>query len=91
MNNNAAVTVRSTDQGVKSLVQADDSGTIVLVSNPKPHLTAHDKDGKLIFDGEVETADQRAKVPRDLWEKVEPLLDKMGAVSTNKAEDEEQQ
>jgi hypothetical protein len=59
------------------VVKADESGTIVLVCNPKPHFTAHDKDGKLVFDGEIDTSEQRAKVPPELWEKVEPLLDKV--------------
>jgi hypothetical protein len=81
-----SVTVRSTEHGAKSLVQADESGTIVLVSNPRLHLTAHDRDGKLLFDGEVETADQRAKVPRELWEKVEPLLEKMGKPAADRPE-----
>jgi hypothetical protein len=56
----------------------------VLVSNPKPHLTAHDKAGKLVFDGEIDTPEQRDKVPPELWEKVEPMLDKV----TPKPEDE---
>ena len=80
----SSVTVRSTGQRVKSVVKADESGTIVLVSNPKPHLTAHDMDGKLVFDGEIDTPEQREKVPPDLWEKVEPMLDKVAP----KAEDE---
>ena len=84
LDNNASVTVRSTGQQVKSIVKADDSGTIVIVSNPKPRLTAHDKDGKLLFDGEIDTPEQRAKVPPELWEKVEPLLDKLAP----KAEEE---
>ncbi len=49
----------------------------MLVSNPKLHLTAHDKEGKLLFDGEIETPEQRAEVPRDLWAKVKPLLRKL--------------
>ena len=87
VNNNASVTVRSTGQRVKSVVKADESGTIVLVCNPKPHLTAHDKDGKLVFDGEIDTPEQRAKVPPELWEKVEPLLDKVGAAGRGGAGD----
>jgi len=73
----AKVTVRSQGRGVKSLVQSDDNGTIVLLNQPKLHLTAHDKEGKLIFDGEIENSEQKAKVPRDLWGSVEPLLEKM--------------
>jgi hypothetical protein len=79
VDDNASVTVRSSGKGVKSLVNTDDSGTIILVNQPKLHLTAHDKEGRLVFDGEIETADQRAKVPHDLWERVEPLLEKMDA------------
>jgi len=74
----ATVTVRSAGKGVKSVVKTDDLGTIVIVQNPKAHLTAHDKEGKLLFDGEIETAEQRAKVSREIRERVEPLLDKMG-------------
>ena len=44
----ASVTVRSTGERVQSIVKADESGTFVIVSNPKPRLTAHDKDGKLL-------------------------------------------
>jgi len=77
VDHNASVTVRNTGQKVKSIVKADDSGTLVVVCNPKPRLTAHDQDGKLLFDGEIDTPEQRAKVPPELWEKVEPLLDKV--------------
>ncbi len=84
VDNNASVTVRSTGQKVKSIVKADESGTFVVVCNPKPYLTAHDKDGKLVFDGAIDTSEQRDKVPPELWEKVEPLLDKVAP----KAEDE---
>jgi hypothetical protein len=77
--NDARVTVRSTDKATKSLVTTDDAGTIVLVANPKLRLTAHDKDGKLLFDGEVETKAQREKVPADLWKKVEPLVEKLSS------------
>jgi hypothetical protein len=66
------------------MVKADESGTYVIVSNPKPRLTAHDKEGKLLFDGEIDTPEQREKVPPEVWEKVEPMLDKLAP----KAEDE---
>jgi len=88
VDNNASVTVRSTGQRVKSIVKADESGTIVVVCNPKPRLTAHDKDGKLLFDGEIATPEQRAKVPPELWEKVEPLLDKIAPKAEEEPETE---
>jgi len=75
--NNASVTVRNTGGSTRSIVKTDETGTIVLVCNPKPRLTAHDQDGKLLFDGEIATPEQRAKVPPDLMEKVQPLLNKL--------------
>jgi len=79
LDRNASVVVRSTGQSTKSLVQADDSGTIVIVGNPKRRLTVHDPEGKLLFDGEIETAEQQDQVPRDVWKRVEPLIEKMNA------------
>jgi hypothetical protein len=76
--NKATVVVRKSGKSAGSIIQSDDSGCIVIISNPKRRLTAHDQDGKLIFDGEIETQEQQDKVPRDLWEKVEPLLKKAG-------------
>jgi hypothetical protein len=77
INKNPSVTVRSSGNSVKSLVKSDESGTVVIVWSPRPHLTAHDKAGKLLFDGEIATEEQREKVPRNLWERVEPMLDEM--------------
>lgn len=79
LDNKARVTVRSTGKSSQSMVKTDESGTIVIVANPKPHLTVHDPDGKLIFDGPIESDEQRAKVPKEVWEKVEPLLSKLNA------------
>jgi hypothetical protein len=71
------------------MVKADDAGTIVLVANPTLHLTAHDKKGKLLFDGEIETSKQRDKVPRDLWERVEPMVEKLEAKGDKDSQPEE--
>lgn len=93
VDNHARVLVRSDGHNTKSLVNTDDTGTIVLVRNPKLHLTAHDAEGKLVFDGEIETAEQRGEVPGDLWKKVEPLVEKMDRPvppeATENAEEEE--
>jgi len=91
VDNKASVTVQSSGKGVKSLVNTDDSGTIVLVSDPKLRLTAHDKEGKLLFDGAIETAAQRRQVPHDLWERVEPLLDKMNLTTPEEPEGKDAQ
>jgi hypothetical protein len=84
--NNATVTVRTSGKSARNLVNTDENGTIILVANPTLHLTAHDKAGHLLFDGEIESTDQRDKVPHDLWARVEPLLDKINA---NHAEEPE--
>ena len=76
VDDNATVVVRSTGKSSRSLVKTDDTGTIILVGPPNLRLTARDKNGKLLFDGEIETDEQQAKVPRELWERVEPLIDK---------------
>jgi len=71
----ANVTIRTTEKASKSLVRTDDSGTIVLVKNPRLRLTVHDQAGKLQFDGEVETPEQKAEIPAELLKKVEPILE----------------
>jgi membrane-associated protease RseP (regulator of RpoE activity) len=71
---NASVVVRTQGETVRSIVKADDQGTVVIVGPPL-RLTAHDKDGNLLFEGEIETPEQRAKVPPEVWKRVEPLLD----------------
>jgi hypothetical protein len=79
-----SVIVTTDAKEVRSLVRADDSGTIVLVSDPKVRLTAHDKKGTLIFDGPIQTAQERAKVPRELWDRVEPLLEEFRTEAADK-------
>ena len=74
----ATVIVKRHENSVQTQVKADDSGTYVIVANPKKRLTAHDKDGKLLFDGEIETPEQQEKVPKDVWSKVEPMLKQFG-------------
>jgi len=75
VDDNATVVVRSKGRSSRSIVKTDDSGTTVIVGPPNLHLTAHDKSGKLIFEGEIETPEQRAKVPAEVWKRVAPLLD----------------
>jgi hypothetical protein len=77
LDDKADVVVRSSGRHVKSLVRSDDSGTIVVVGNPKLHLTAHDKEGKLLFDGPIESAEDKGKVPPELWDRVEPVVNQM--------------
>jgi hypothetical protein len=71
---NTTVTVQNDTQTIKTLVKTDETGTYVVVGNPKKRLTAHGKDGTLLFEGDIETPEQQAKVPKAVWEKVESLL-----------------
>jgi PDZ domain len=71
----STVTVKNDGKSIKTIVTRDDTGTYVIVADPKKRLTAHDKDGKLIFDGAIETADEQDKVPKDIWEKVKRMID----------------
>ena len=75
VDDDATVVVRSRGKSSRSVVKTDDSGTTVIVGPPNLHLTARDKNGELLFDGEIETPEQRAKVPTEVWKRVEPLLD----------------
>lgn len=73
VDDNATVVVRSKGKTTRSIVKTDEWGTLTIVGPPN-RLTARDKSGKELFDGEIETPEQRAKVPREVWERVEPLL-----------------
>jgi hypothetical protein len=61
----------------------------VIIANPKKRLIAHDQHGKMIFEGEIETPEQQAKLPEGLWEKVKPLVESLGSTSDKDAEPEE--
>jgi hypothetical protein len=74
---NASVTVQSRGSNVRTSVKTDDTGSYVIVADPRKRLTAHDKQGKVLFDAEIETEEQQAKVPRQVWEKVAPMLEQM--------------
>jgi hypothetical protein len=67
-------------------VKADDTGTYVIVANPGKHLTVHDESGKLTFDGEIETSEQQATVPREIWDKVEPMVNKIRSAKDKRRE-----
>jgi len=73
------VTVRSSGNSAQSMVVADETGTYVIVRNPRLRLMAHDSEGNLLFDGEIETKEQRETVAPELWQKVKPLVDKLSA------------
>lgn len=79
LDKNATVTINSHGQSVKTLVKTDDTGSYMIVANPRKRLTVHDRDGKLLFEGEIETPEQQDKVPPELWKKVKPLVERLSS------------
>lgn len=73
----ATITVDNSAGGVRTIVRTDATGTYSIVASPTKHLTAQDPDGKLLFEGDIETPAQQAAVPKAVWAKVKPLLRKL--------------
>jgi hypothetical protein len=73
----ATVTIKSHNNSVRTIVKTDDTGTYVIVATPKKRLTAHDKGGNLVFEGEIETSEQQDKVPKEVWKKVQPMIEQL--------------
>ena len=86
LDNQSVVTIKRSANSVATVVKTDESGTYVVIANPAKRLTAHDKEGKLLFEGEIETSEQQAKVPPEVWAKVKPMLDQLKPAP--KAEDD---
>ena len=77
---NATIVVKKNGRSIRTIIQTDDTGSYVIAAIPKKRLTARDKNGKLLFEGEIETAEQQQKVPAEVWEKVKPLLQQLKPV-----------
>jgi hypothetical protein len=75
----ATVIVRNKHDSNKTMFQTDDSGTYVVEAGEKTRLTVHDKDGKLLFEGTIDTKAEQEKVPKEVWEKVKSMLDQITA------------
>jgi hypothetical protein len=84
----ATVTIRNRHNSA-TISKSDETGSYVIIANPKKRLIAHDQHGKMIFEGEIETPEQQAKLPEGLWEKVKPLVESLGSTSDKDAEPEE--
>jgi hypothetical protein len=70
----ATVTVRKKRNSDRTIVQTDENGTLIIEAGAKKHLTARDKDGQLLFDGDIDTPEERERVPKAVWEKVQPFF-----------------
>jgi hypothetical protein len=74
----ATVIVRDKRKSNRTMVQTDETGSYNIVeAGGKTHATARDKNGKLLFEGEIDTPAERQKVPKDVWEKLEPMFDEI--------------
>lgn len=77
----ATVTVKNDGESIRTLVRKDKSGTYIIVADPTKHLTAHNADGKLLYDDSIETPEQQQKVPKEIWTTVQPMVDQMSSDS----------
>ncbi len=77
MGKDATVIVKDEGDTVRTMVKKDDTGSYVIVADPAKYLTAHSPDGKLLFDGAIETPEQEQKVPKDVWEKAAPMVEQL--------------
>jgi hypothetical protein len=77
----ATIIVRNKRNSNKTVLQTDDSGTYIIETGATTHLTARDRHGKLLYDGDIDTPAEREKVPKDVWEKAGPMFDQIGGPS----------
>ncbi len=73
VDSDATVIVR--DKSNRTIVETDENGSCVIESGANTHLTARDKHGKLLFEGNVDTPEERKSVPKEVWQVVEPMMD----------------
>jgi len=72
------ITLKKNAKSARTIVKADETGTYIIIAGPTKHLTVHDKDGKLLFDGDIETRADQEKVPSELWRRAEIMLEELG-------------
>jgi len=87
----ATVIVQREGSSVRTICKTDDSGSYVIVADPNKKLTALDKDGKILFEGSIETPEQQKAVPPAVWEKVAPLLKQMTPMAPTKPQAQSQE
>jgi len=90
IDNKARIEMTSKNHETRNMVRTDDSGTYVLLANPNKHLTVHSPDGKLLFDGPVESKEDQEKVPSELWEKAKTMIDQLKSDAKENAPEAEE-
>jgi len=73
------ITLTKNAKSMRTFVKADETGTYVIVAGPAKHLTVHDKEGTVLFDGDIETPAEQQKVPAGFWQKTQLMLREMNA------------
>jgi hypothetical protein len=73
----ATVTLRNNHNSSRTIVRTDEDGTIIIEAGAKAHLTAQDKDGKLLFDGDIATPAEQKTVPKEVWAKAKPMFEQL--------------
>jgi PDZ domain len=89
VDNDATVIVRNKHDSIRTIVETDETGSYIIEAGKKTRLTARDHHGKLLFEGHIDTPEERGKVPKEVWEKVKPMLDQITAPSTNEPKEED--
>jgi hypothetical protein len=88
VNKEATVIVRNKRNSSRTIVETDDNGTYIIEAGAKTHLTARDKHGKLLFEGEIDTPAEQEKVPKEVWEKAKPMFDQIAPPIDNEPKGE---
>src|ERR1041385_1665370 len=84
------VQVKKNAKSVRSIVKTDETGSYVIVANPKKRLTVHDKDGKMVFDGEIETEQQQEKIPEEVRSRTKEMLKELGPMEEEQPQPQSQ-
>jgi len=84
----ATVILRNKHDFYRTVVHTDESGTYILEAGAKSHLIAHDKNGKLLFEGDIDNTSEK-KMPKEVWEKVAPMIEESAAPDGAKSKSED--
>ena len=82
--NDATVVVKKDGSSVRTIVKTDETGVYILLANPQKRLTIYDKEGKLLFNDEIESKEQQEKIPAGYRKKVDPMLQQLESAADKK-------
>jgi PDZ domain-containing protein len=86
---NASITTKIINNQTKEATLMDNTGTYAVSEHDgKQYLKATDKSGKVLFDGEIQTPEQRAKVPAEVMDKVKGLIGDLSGKGGNAPDSE---